>query len=145
MALTSFAAVQKFFNDFIAMNPGIDIADAQHHAFWNTTYDNFVNGNVPNVTDPTSGQPLAILNKVNGKYDGPSSNIVMALAGTANSLFDPNNPAGIGQMPKEDLICPPIRSTNSRTGSPRAAPSSRSRRLIFVAQIPAVAARTSKP
>ena len=83
MALTSFAAVQKFFNDFIAMNPGIDIADAQHHAFWNTTYDNFVNGNVPNVTDPTSGQPLAILNKVNGKYDGPSSNIVMALAGTA--------------------------------------------------------------
>ena len=100
MALTSFAAVQKFFNDFIAMNPGIDIADAQHHAFWNTTYDNFVNGNVPNVTDPTSGQPLAILNKVNGKYDGPSSNIVMALAGTANSLFDPNNPAGIGQMPQ---------------------------------------------
>ena len=100
MALTSFAAVQKFFNDFIAMTPGIDIADAQHHAFWNTTYDNFVNGNVPNVTDPTSGQPLAILNKVNGKYDGPSSNIVMALAGTANSLFDPNNPAGIGQMPQ---------------------------------------------
>ena len=36
MALTSFAAVQKFFNDFIAMNPDFDIADAQHHAFWNT-------------------------------------------------------------------------------------------------------------
>ena len=100
MALASFADVQKFFNAFIATNR-IDIAGAQHGAFWNTiTYDNFVNGNVPNVTDPNTNQPLPILNKVNGKYDGPSSNIVMALAGTANSLFDPNNPAGIGQMPQ---------------------------------------------
>ena len=100
MALASFADVQKFFNAFVATNC-IAIASAQHGAFWNTiTYDNFVNGTVPNVTDPNTNQPLPILNKVNGKYDGPSSNIVMALAGTANSLFDPNNPAGIGQMPQ---------------------------------------------
>jgi hypothetical protein len=100
MALASFADVQKFFNAFVATNR-IAIASAQHGAFWNTiTYDKFVNGTVPNVTDPNTNQPLPILNKVNGKYDGPSSNIVMALAGTANSLFDPNNPAGIGQMPQ---------------------------------------------
>jgi hypothetical protein len=54
MALASFADVQKFFNAFIATNR-IDIAGAQHGAFWNTiTYDNFVNGNVPNVTDPNT-------------------------------------------------------------------------------------------
>src|ERR1700756_3805588 len=99
MALNSFADVQAFLTNFCSNN-NVSIASAQHGAFWNVTYDNFVNGNIPNVLDPNTNDPLPIVNKVNGKYDGPTSNIVMALAGTANSLFDPNNPAGIGPMPE---------------------------------------------
>jgi hypothetical protein len=99
MALTSFADVQNFLTNFCQDN-GIGIATAKHGPFWNTTYKSFVNGNVPNVVDPNTNQPLPILNKINGKYDAPSSNIVMALAG-AGSLFDKNNPgAPIGQMPQ---------------------------------------------
>jgi len=43
--------------------------------------------------------PLPILNKINGKYDGPSSNLVMALNGDSPlfTMSDPNAP--IGQMP----------------------------------------------
>jgi hypothetical protein len=103
MALTSFADVQTFLNKFCS-DHSINITGAQHGVFWNnstggrTPYDNFINGDVPNVQDP-NGNPLPILNKINGKYDGPSSNLVMALNGDS-PLFtksDPNAP--IGQMP----------------------------------------------
>ncbi|MFL5337172.1 MAG: hypothetical protein ACJ8H8_29360 [Geminicoccaceae bacterium] len=95
MALTSFADVQKFFNDFITQQ-GIDIAGAPHGAFWNNlTYDNFVNGNVPGVTDPNTGKPVPILTK----GDGAHSNIIYALSGTPGTLWDPNNPTGFGLMP----------------------------------------------
>jgi hypothetical protein len=91
MALTSFSAVQKFLSDFV-QNNNINIAGAPHGAFWNTTYEDFINGNVPNVQDPNTGNPVPILNKINGKYDGKSSNIVMVLAGT-NASF-PQMPQG---------------------------------------------------
>lgn len=81
----------------LTSNPGTVTAEGTYQP---TAYDNFINGNVPNVQDP-NGNALPILNKIGGKYDGPSSNIVMALAGTAGSLFDKNNPAApIGQMPQ---------------------------------------------
>ena len=94
MALTSFADVQAFFNNFIAAN-NIDIGGAPHGAFWNTSYDNFVNGNVPNVLDPNTNLPIPILKK----GDGAHSNIVYAISGAPGTLWDPNNPAGFGQMP----------------------------------------------
>ena len=94
MALNSFADVQAFFNNFIAAN-NIDITGAPHGAFWMTSYNNFVFGNVPNVADPNTGKPIQVLIK----GDGAHSNIVYALAGTPGTLWDPNNPAGFGQMP----------------------------------------------
>ena len=114
MALTSFADVQNFLTNFCQDN-GIGIATAKHGPFWNTTYKGFVNGNVPNVVDPNTNQPLPILNKINGKYDAPSSNIVMALAG-AGSLFDTTRGRPSVKCHKEGLICPTIRSRKSRAG-----------------------------
>ena len=94
MALANFAAVQAFFNNFINAN-NIDIAGAPHGAFWMTSYNNFVGGNVPNVADPNTGNPIPILSK----GDGQHSNIVYAMAGTPGTLWDSNNPEGFGQMP----------------------------------------------
>jgi hypothetical protein len=93
MAITSFAALQTFLNDFISTN-NIQILGAPHGAFWQTSYSDFVTGDVPNVTDPNNN-PIPILTK----GDGAHSNIIYALAGTAGTLWDPNNPAGFGQMP----------------------------------------------
>jgi hypothetical protein len=92
-ALTSFAQVQAFFNDFIKANK-IQIQRAPHEDFWNnidtnngftTAYDSFVNGNVPNVQDGL-GNPVKIL--VIG--ESAASNIIMALKGTL---------AGFARMP----------------------------------------------
>jgi hypothetical protein len=48
-ALNSYKDVQDFFNSFISANQ-IDIDASPHLAFWNDlTYDQFVNGDVPNV------------------------------------------------------------------------------------------------
>lgn len=94
LALADFAAVQTFFNNFIASN-NIDITGAPHGAFWNTSYNNFVKGNVPGVVDPNSNQPIPILSK----SDGAHSNIIYALSEMPGTLWDPNNPAGFGQMP----------------------------------------------
>jgi hypothetical protein len=91
MALTSFAAVQQSLNNFVKDNH-INLTGARHAAFWNTfSYDDFIKGNVPNVQDP-NGNAVPILNKINGKYDGPSSNLVTVLAGT-NASF-PQMPKG---------------------------------------------------
>jgi len=103
--LGSYAAVQAYLvNIFTAdqapggSNAQMDAAkDAPHGAFWSTlTYQQFVGGNVPGVKDPNTGQPMPILVKGNSSQ----SNIVMALAGTAGSVFDPNTGA-IGQMPAD--------------------------------------------
>jgi hypothetical protein len=94
MPLHSFTDVQAFFNNFITQN-NIQISGAPHGAFWNTSYNNFVNGNVPNVLDPNTNLPIPILTK----GAGATSNIIYALSGTPNTLWDPNNPNGFGQMP----------------------------------------------
>lgn len=104
MALKSFADVQAFFNDFISEH-NIPIGGAPHGAFWQQTgnarqdYDLFVNGTVPGgsqTADPVTGQPLPILKK----GDGAHSNVVYALAGTAGTYWDKNDPnAAFGQMP----------------------------------------------
>ena len=91
MATTTFATVQGLLNDFIQNHPNIPIAGARHGAFWTASYDDFVNGPVPSVQDP-NGNPVPILNKINGKYDGPTSNIVTVLAGTNESF--PQMPKG---------------------------------------------------
>jgi hypothetical protein len=104
MALTSFTQVQTWFTQFINNN-GISIGQSPHQDFWNNlSYDAFVNGPVPGVTDPTKQPPNnTIPNLIKG--DGAHSNIVYALSGTQGTLWDPNpstNPAGnngFGQMP----------------------------------------------
>lgn len=104
-ALGSYAAVQAYLTKTFTADlaPGGSNAEADaanaapHGAFWTTlSYQQFVTGNVPGVTDPNSGQPMPILIKGNSAQ----SNIVMALRGTAGSPFDPNSGA-FGQMPAD--------------------------------------------
>jgi len=87
--------VQEFIEQSLKVNGEGGIANqAPHGSFWTTlSYAEFVNGNVPNVSDPSSGQPLRILEI--GNPD--NSNLIMALRGTG-SLFDVNNGA-FGRMP----------------------------------------------
>lgn len=71
--------------------------NAPHGAFWSTmTYQEFVTGNVPGVSDPNTGGPMPIL--VSG--NSAQSNIIMALRGTPGSPFDPNSGA-FGRMPAD--------------------------------------------
>src|ERR1700692_4434656 len=56
------------------------------------TYDQFVNGNVPGVTDPTTNLPMPVLVKGNSA----NSNLIMALQGIG-AAFGPDSE--IGQMP----------------------------------------------
>ena len=104
-ALTSYAAVQAYLFQIFSTDlaPGGSNAqsdaanNAPHGAFWTTlSYQQFVGGNVPRVTDPNTGQPMPILIKGNSAQ----SNIVMALAGTPGSVFDPDTGA-IGRMPAD--------------------------------------------
>jgi len=92
-ALKSYAEVQTLLNSFMKRNKG-KIEFAPHEAFWNAmSYRQFIEGNVPEVTDP-AGKPLKILVVGNAG----ESNIIMALRGTAGSIFDQEKGA-IGRMP----------------------------------------------
>ena len=75
MAIKSFADVKTFFNDFVSAN-NIAIGTSPHDAFWNTSYDDFVDGNVPNVQDGL-GNPVKIL----VKEISATSNIITILKG----------------------------------------------------------------
>ena len=99
--LTSYAQVQAFIAKVLTDNgeqgggPG-----SPHGGFWATlSFQQLVNGNVPAVTDPNSGQPVPILIKGNSGQ----SNLILALQGKG-PLFDPNN-AGFGQMPANGPPC----------------------------------------
>ena len=96
MALTSYAQVQQFIDQVLTQNGEIGgVPGSPHGSFWTTlSYDSFVNGNVPGVTDPDTGQPMPVMVKGNSG----ASNIIMALRGTPGSPFDPTN-GSIGQMP----------------------------------------------
>jgi hypothetical protein len=92
-ALKSYAEVQALLNGFMKRNKG-KIEFAPHEAFWNAmSYRQFIEGNVPEVSDP-AGKPLKILVVGNAG----ESNIIMALRGTAGSIFDREKGA-IGRMP----------------------------------------------
>jgi hypothetical protein len=92
--LKSYADVQKCLDTFVEEN-GIPIGFSPHGAFWQTmTRDQFTTDNIPGVSNPSTGNPLKVL-IVN---DGEHSNLVMALRGTAGTIFDPST-GSIGRMP----------------------------------------------
>jgi hypothetical protein len=114
MALTSFAGLQQFLNNFV-QNNNINIASAQHAAFWNNlSYSDFINGNVPGVQDPNTGNAVPILNKINGRYDGPSSNLVTVLSGTNTSIRFRKSPTGSAHSVRNSR---PILQGRPRAGS----------------------------
>src|SRR5262249_12868264 len=92
--LNSFADVQRFLTQVVADNHQVVLLqNSPHKAFWNTlTYDQFVNGNIPHVRNPDTGDPIPIL--VKGNAD--QSNIIMAPSGTGR-ISGPDGP--VGQMP----------------------------------------------
>jgi hypothetical protein len=92
--LNAYHEVQQFIGSVLNAN-GQTAAHAPHKDFWATlSYDDFVNGNVPNVSDPNTGQPMPIL--VRG--DSAKSNLILALRGAQGTVFDPDT-GTFGQMP----------------------------------------------
>lgn len=91
--LNSYSDVQTLLNDFVKQN-NIPIQSSPHGRFWNGSYKQFVEGDVPGVTDPATHKPLKVLVVGNSKQ----SNVVMALRGTQGSIFDPET-GSIGRMP----------------------------------------------
>jgi hypothetical protein len=92
--LNSFADVQNFLDQVLAdNNEATALSFAPHKVFWRSlTYDQFVNGNVPGVTDPATNLPMPVLVKGNSA----NSNLIMALQGIG-ATFGPDSV--IGQMP----------------------------------------------
>ncbi len=92
--LNSFAEVQQFITQILTQNGEQGgVGTSPHKAFWNTlSYDEFVNGNVPGVTDPNTGKPMPIL----VKGDSSRSNLIFSLLGLG-PIFGSNG--AIGQMP----------------------------------------------
>jgi hypothetical protein len=100
-AVTSYAGVKELLDKFVSDN-NIPIAFAPHRAFWRTmTHDEFINGNIPNVVDPDTDQPLKVL--VVNKAE--ESNLIRSLRGTAGTIFDPNT-GSIGRMPPSGPFMP---------------------------------------
>jgi hypothetical protein len=63
-----FTQLQNYLNA-IADKANLDAGSARHGRFWNTDYDTFFNGNVPNKT--CNGTPVPIINqadKVNSAF-----------------------------------------------------------------------------
>ena len=94
--ITSYSQLGPYIDGILQANGEMaGVAGSPHQAFWSTlSYDQFVNGNVPGVTDPNTGQPMPILVKGNSK----ASNFILALQGAPNTPFDPNTGA-FGPMP----------------------------------------------
>jgi len=93
-ALKSYADVQALLNSFMKKNNG-PIEFSPHGAFWNDmSYRQFIEGNLPEVTDRANGKPLKILIVGNAR----ESNIIMALRGAKGSMFD-RETGSIGRMP----------------------------------------------
>jgi hypothetical protein len=94
VAINSYSDLQEFMNNVLTTNHEVGgVATAPHGGFWQTlSYNDFVNGNVPNVKDPNTGQPIPILKKGNSAQ----SNLVLSLQGKG-PLFD--EAGAFGQMP----------------------------------------------
>ena len=113
MAINSFQGVRDFINKFLSGH-GINVCNAPHQAFWNNMkYDDFVNGNVPGITDGT-GLPVDVKILVKGK--SAESNFIKILQGTltvSGNTF-PRMPVGPKMTPQEiaeiawwiDVGCP---------------------------------------
>jgi hypothetical protein len=85
--LTSYADVQKLLDAFV-QSAGVTPANAPHGVFWHDlTYEQFVNGNVPGVSQP---QTYKILVKGSAK----DSNIIQILSGMGSAYQN------FGQMPQ---------------------------------------------
>jgi hypothetical protein len=92
MAITSFAQLTQFMGNILSENgQAADSQNAPHGAFWSTlTYDQFVNGNAPNIDPPA---------KILVVGNSAQSNLILALRGSGK-LFDPNT-GSYGQMPAD--------------------------------------------
>jgi hypothetical protein len=92
--LNSFSDVQNFIDQVLQQNSEQgSVPNSPHKAFWRTlTYEQFVGGNVPGVTDPNTGLPMPILVKGNSAQ----SNLILSLQGLG-PVFGPDG--AIGQMP----------------------------------------------
>ncbi len=87
--IQNYAQFQAYMNKLIAYY-NTSIASAPHHAFWNVlTYQQFITGNVPNISPPV---------RVCVPGNAANSNIVQALQGVG-PLFGPNG--SYGQMPAD--------------------------------------------
>jgi hypothetical protein len=75
-------------------NNNIPVASAPHGDFWKNGGTESDQYTYFTTQDAIPGFP--ILNKINGKYDGETSNIILALRGKAPFIGPPNNPP---QMP----------------------------------------------
>jgi len=94
LALKSYADVQALLSGFMKQTNG-PIEISPHGAFWNEMpYRQFIEGDLPEVTDRTTGKPLKILIVGNAR----ESNIIMALRGTKGSMFDQET-GSFGRMP----------------------------------------------
>jgi hypothetical protein len=69
----TFVTLQKYL-DKIAAKANGDIVASVHGPFWNGTYSNFINGNVPQVAcrtnDVPAGSPIPIINKADPVSSG---------------------------------------------------------------------------
>ena len=110
MAINSYAELGPYIDSILDANGESPVAKG-HLNFWDTlTYQQFTTGNVPNVVDPTTLQPVKILVVGNSG----ASAIIQALRGTVGSLFDPTTGA-IGRFSQLR------KSRPSRRGSMRGA------------------------
>jgi hypothetical protein len=93
--LNTYRDVQDFIQRLLQRNgESGGVTSAPHGGFWTSlSYDEFVNGNVPGVTDPATGRPIPILVKGNSAQ----SNLILSLQGKG-PLFDPATGL-FGQMP----------------------------------------------
>jgi hypothetical protein len=92
--LHSYAEFQAYIDAILDANGQLPVG-GPHRRFWGTmTYDEFVSGDVPHVSDPATGGPMKILTV----GDSKSSIFVQALAGTPGTPFDPET-GDFGQMP----------------------------------------------
>jgi hypothetical protein len=99
MQITSYAQLGQYIESQLnALQQKAAANNAPHGSMWlDLQYVEFVEGNVPGVTDPTSGDPMPILVKGNSA----ASNIILALKGAPGTPFDPNSPDpnAFGPMP----------------------------------------------
>jgi hypothetical protein len=93
--INSYAELGQYIDGILSANGDLPVGPP-HKQFWDTmTYDDFTNGNVPGVVDPTTKLPMKILVIGNSK----ASNLILALQGAPGTVFDPANPKDIGPMP----------------------------------------------